>query len=136
MSVTSTIAGVAKGLVQPVAAIFEKREDRKKAVSIINAERSRAQTDGEIQISLTDRQWELLSKKGEADTWKDEYITIVVTSPFILIVTGALQSAFGLGTEILDAVAEIFRQAEAADIDLGELMLWTVFAAIGIKAVK
>ncbi|MEN8820047.1 MAG: hypothetical protein ABF271_02970 [Abyssibacter sp.] len=121
---------------QPVAAIFEKREDRKKAVSIINAERSRAQTDGEIQISLTDRQWELLSKKGEADTWKDEYITIVVTSPFILIVTGALQSAFGLGTEILDAVAEIFRQAEAADIDLGELMLWTVFAAIGIKAVK
>lgn len=136
MSITSAVAGVAKGLVQPVAAIFEKREDRKKAVSIINAERSRAETDGDISISLSDRQWELLSKKGEADTWKDEYITIVVTSPFILIVTGALQAAFGFGTEILDAVSEIFRQAEAADIDLGELMLWTVLAAIGIKAVK
>ncbi|RZO82967.1 MAG: hypothetical protein EVA65_15600 [Oceanococcus sp.] len=136
MSATQVIASAAAGLVKPIADIFSKREDRKKAVAIIKSETARAETDGDVAVKLSKAQWEIISKKSEVDTWKDEYITIVVTAPLILIVLGALQAAFGLGTELLDAVATIFKEANQAGIDMGELMLWTVLAGIGIKAVK
>lgn len=111
MSATQVIASAAAGLVKPIADIFSKREDRKKAVAIIKSETARAETDGDVAVKLSKAQWEIISKKSEVDTWKDEYITIVVTAPLILIVLGALQAAFGLGTELLDAVATIFKEA-------------------------
>lgn len=130
------IASAIGGVLKPVADIFAKREDRKKAVAIIKSETARAETDGEVAVKLSKAQWEIISKKSEVDTWKDEYITLVVTAPLIMIMLGSMQSAFGLGTEMLEAVGTIFQEATAAGIDMGELMLWTVLAGIGIKAVK
>lgn len=136
MALSDIISGALKGIVSPLAKVMEKREERKQAVATIRAETQRSATDGDVAVSLSKAQWEILSKQGETDTWKDEYITLVITSPILMIIGGSLQSAFGYGTEMLDAVSIALATMEQAGVELGPLMLYTVLAAIGIKAIR
>ena len=133
MSVWTTVLG---GIISPVAKVFEKREDRKRAVGEIKAQGAAAEIDGKVAVSLSKAEWEIISKKAETDTWKDEYITLLVTSPLLIIFIGNIVAAFGFGTELLEANKASMEAMKELGIDLGELMLWTVLAAIGIKAVK
>jgi len=49
---------------------------------------------------------------------------------------GNILAAFGFGTALLDANTASLAAMSDAGIDMGELMLVTVLAAIGIKAIK
>ncbi len=132
----SWIKDVVAGAISPIAGIFTKREERKKAVSIIKAETARGATEGETAVRLSNAQWDLISKKNEADTWKDEYITILITSPLVCILLGNVIAAFFGDTRLLEANAASLEQLAKVGIDMGELMLWTVLAALGLKVVK
>jgi len=130
------IVKILGGLVKPVAEIFSKREDRKKAVATIRAQTDAAKTDGDIQVKLSKSQWEIIGKKAEDGTWKDEYITLIVTSPLLIIILGSLQTAFTGDRELLDAAGICFIELKKAGVEMGDLMFYTVLAAIGIKAFK
>ena len=123
-------------IVSPVAKVFEKREDRKKAVDVIKAKTVQGAAEGETQISLTNAQWELISKRNENDTWKDEYITILITSPLVCMLAGNVLAVFFDDVRLLQANAASLAQLAAVGIDMGELMLYTVLAALGIKLIK
>lgn len=130
------ITDIVSGAIAPIAGIFSKREDRKKAVAIIKAQTSQGTAEGETSVKLSNAQWDLISKKNEQDTWKDEYVTILITSPMICILLGNLIAAFTGDTRLLEANSSSLAQLSEVGIDMGELMLWTVLAALGIKAVK
>ncbi len=124
------------GLIAPVAKIFEKREDRKKVVNVIKATAAAAEVDGKVAVALSKAEWEIISKNSEPTTWKDEYITLLITSPFLTIFAGAFMSVFFDDTRLLTATSEALGVLKELGVDMGELMLYTVLAAIGIKAVK
>jgi len=124
------------GIISPIAKIFEKREDRKKVIGTIKAQASAAEVDGKVAVSLSKAEWEIVSKNAEPTTWKDEYITLLITSPILCIFVGNILAAFGFGTALLDANTASLAAMSDAGIDMGELMLVTVLAAIGIKAIK
>lgn len=123
-------------IVSPVAKVFQKREDRKKAVDVIKAETVKGTAEGKTSVELSNAQWDLISKKNEQDTWKDEYITILVTSPLVCILLGNVMAVFFDDTRLLTANAASLSQLASVGIDMGELMLWTVLAALGLKTIK
>jgi hypothetical protein len=124
------------GAIAPVAKVFEKREERKTAIGKIKAGALAAEIDGEVSVKLSKAEWEIISKKAESDTWKDEYITLLITSPLLVIFVGNIVASFGFGTSLIDANTASLLAIKSVGIDMGELMLYTVLAAIGIKAIK
>lgn len=132
----SMLPNILAGIVSPVAKIFEKREERKRAVGEIRAQSAAAEVDGKVAVNLSRAQWEEISKKAEPGTWKDEYVTLLITSPILVLFIGNIIAAFGFGTALIDANTASLAAMEKVGIDMGELMLVTVLAAIGIKAIK
>ena len=135
MALTSLIGGVVSGIVAPVARIFEKRESRKKAVETIRAKTAQAKQAGETQVQLDIMEWEALSKRAEPETWKDEFVTVVVFAPFITMLIGSLAAAFG-HTEMAQASAAMLIAINNMNIDYGTLLYVTVGAALGVRLWK
>ena len=136
MNIASAIGSLASGIVSPITNLLGKKEERRKAVEVIKATTAQGETEGETSVKLSNAQWELISKKSETDTWKDEYITIIITYPLIAIFVGSVMSVF-LGDErLLIATTESLDALQQLGLDLGELMLYTVLAGLGIKLVK
>ena len=136
MNMASAIGSLASGIVSPITNLLGKKEERRKAVEVIKATTAQGETEGETSVKLSNAQWELISKKSETDTWKDEYITIIITYPLIAIFVGSVMSVF-LGDErLLIATTESLDALQQLGLDLGELMLYTVLAGLGIKLVK
>jgi len=130
------IVSIAQGIISPIAGIFTAKEQRKQVIGTIRAQSQANEVDGKVQVTLSRSEWELASKMAESGTWKDEYITLLITSPILSIFIGTLVSAFGFGDEILTANTEALKMLKDVGVDMGDLMLYTVLAAIGIKAVK
>jgi len=123
-------------IASPVTGWLGKREDRKVAVEQVKGAVALAKQQGDHEVRLSDKQWELVSKQLEAGSWKDEYITIVVTSPLVCILAGSMYAAFTDDQVVLTGVTIAISQLQTIGIDLGELMFYTVLAALGIKAIK
>lgn len=123
-------------LVQPIANIFVRREERKQAIGTIKAQAGAAEIDGEVAVKLSKAQWEIISKKAESGTWKDEYITLLITSPILVLFIGNMLAMLGFGTALVEANTASLQALEKVGIDMGNLMLVTVLAAIGVKAAK
>lgn len=122
------IAGVAK--------FFNKKQDRKMAESTAQAKLAQSKQDGNTAIQFSESEWEALSKKGESETWKDEYVTIIITLPIPLILLGAIVAAFTGDTKLLDGVNTGITNLATLGLDMGELMWVVVLAAVGIKGYK
>ena len=51
----SLLPNILAGIVSPVAKIFEKREERKRAVGEIRAQSAAAEVDGKVAVNLSRR---------------------------------------------------------------------------------
>jgi len=129
-------AGIAGKLIGGVAGFLSKKQDRKMAESTAQAKLVQSKQDNNAAIQFTDGEWEALSKKGENETWKDEYVTIIITLPIPLILLGAIVAAFTGDTKLLDGVNTGIANLAALGLDMGELMFVVVLAAVGIKGFK
>ena len=133
MGILSSLVG---GIVAPVAKVFEKREDTKLHKASVAGKIALAKQTGATEITLKAQEWENIAVRGTEDSWKDEYITILVTAPFALIVVGAVAEALFGYSALLDSVVVIIDKLATVGVDLGEIMLPVVLAAIGIRGVK
>lgn len=127
---------VITSLVAPVANYFTSRNEIKAKADVAKAAVAKAKADGETQHTLNIDEWEALSKQAEGGTWKDEYITIVITSPFVLLFVASMVSAFTGDVRYIDSVSAGIASLQSLGIDLGYLMGVVVLAAVGIKGVK
>ena len=125
----SAIAGVIGG-------VFEKREERKK-VKVSLAGKLALQKDGNTaQSQFNDQEIDMLSKINEGESWKDEYLTVIITMPipvlFISVFIGVLLGnplLITAATNSIDAIKELIP-------DYGTLLYVTVAAGLGIRAWK
>ena len=111
--------GIIKAVMGFGSGILGKYQDRKSATATANAA------------------WETATGRSMIDSWKDEYVTIVVTFPLWQIFVGNLLYAFN-GNELI-LIANEQSLAQVGDLmatPYGSLMMAVVLAAVGLKTVK
>lgn len=81
--------------------------------------------------------WETAMGKSMSGSWKDEYVTIVVTWPIVQLFVGNLMFAFNEDSRIMLANQKSLEDLGALmDTPYGQLMMVVVLAAVGIKGLK
>ncbi len=123
------------GLVKPITNVFVKREERKKVVQSIQAKTAQGKQEGDTQIQLNESEWELIGQRLQGQTWKDEFVTVIVFSPFITLIVGAIFAAFGK-PELSNAAATMLGEMNELGMDYSTLLWVTASAALGLKAIK
>ena len=67
------------------------------------AEKAQAKHEREVQQIKGDQDWDTIQAQNSGESWKDEYLTIVTTAPFIVMFTAAAFGADGVVTRMAHA---------------------------------
>ena len=129
------IVSLVSGIFKPASDAYGKHVARKTARDTAKAKLHQSKVDNNHQLQLSQLEIEMLSKKNEENSWRDEYVTIIGTLPYTLIFLGAIASAFGF-PEILEGVRLALQELEAMSVPVGDIILWTVLAGLGIRTFK
>jgi hypothetical protein len=122
-------------IISGVTGWFSKKQDIKKVGKVAEAKLAQAKQDGQQTVTMTDAEWESLSVKTQNDSWKDEYITLIITSPFITILGGSIAAAVGFswGPQVVEGTVSGLKEMASLGMDYGTIINAVVFAAVGLK---
>ena len=123
-------------IIDGVTGIFKKREERKMAKVTGAAKIAEANADANNTLNLTKAEWENYAVQQNSESWKDEYLTVVITSPLLLIIVGCVYQAFTGDGTLLEGAANALAELEKLKIDMGELMYTVVLAGVGLRVWK
>ena len=127
------ILGFLGTLVKPVTDIYAKRQEIKQAKQVFKAELKKKQVDNSHKIEISDQYWEAIAAEKAGDSWKDEYVTLVITAPIPGIFLGGMLETFGYGRAMLDGILVGITQINAIGGTYGFLLEATVLAALGLS---
>lgn len=113
--------------------LFKARNEIRMQREIATAKIKQATLEGQTQLEMSAAQWEAIAIAQTANSWKDEYVTIVITSPLLLFIIGGVYGAFTGDTRIMLGVTAGIEAIESTGVELGFLMNTVVVAAIGLK---
>lgn len=133
MSWLKALASPITSVVTSVVGIFQSKQERKKLAEKADAKLKQAKLTGENEITLTDAEWEAISARLQAGSWKDEYITIVITAPLVMLIIGSVLTVFNDDPRLVTAGIESIKHFKEAGIDMGLMMEAVVLAAVGLK---
>lgn len=122
-------------LIEPIASIIRKRQDRKMAQQTAKTKIEQAKQDDSQVLEMNKDEWETLQVQGMDTTWKDEYVTVSVVSIFNLIVLGGILTAFGY-PQFLEGVVIAVTALVAVGVDVGFLISAAVMAGLGLSVWK
>ena len=122
-----------KPLISGVSGWLQKRSERKMARELAEAKVKAAKVSGDQEVTLKDAEWESLAVSGLSKTWKDEYLTVIITSPLILIFLGALWLFWTGDSALIDATIVALTKLGELGIDMGALMYIVTLAGVGLK---
>lgn len=126
-------------VIKAVSSYVSHQQSQKAQEVEAQAKLQLAKLSGDKEVTLTDQQWEAIVATKQDASWKDEYITILITSPIALILIGALvavysQTVDGIAdTRLLDSVSLALTKLKDVGVEMGYLMNATVLAALGLK---
>jgi hypothetical protein len=123
---------IAESLVKPISEGYKVKQARKQAKETGKAKLALAAQEGDTKIALTDAEWEAVGNEKQDTTWKDEYVTVVCTSPYVFIFLGAVVAAFG-NDQLLTGAMTGVTKLEGIGINVGHLCEVVVYAAVGLK---
>ena len=130
------IASALGAIARPVVNYLGKREERKGAAKVVEGKIALAKVEGHQSIELKRAEWENIAVESTKDSWKDEYVTLIITSPLLLIILGSVYAAFTGDTRLLDSATVALSTLAELGIDMGQMMLLVVLAAIGIRGAR
>ena len=135
----SALLPLGRTLLEGVGGFVRRRQERRAAgESAASKLRQGAQDDAharELAGQLSRAEWEAIGRRAESETWKDEYVTVLVTLPLLTLFLGALLEAFGV-PEVSAAGRAMIDTLNGLDGPYADLVTYTVLAAIGIRAVR
>ena len=123
-------------IASPISKGYQANQARKQAKETGQAKLALAKEDNGYKLDMTTAEWEALSKQNEGETWKDEYITIVITMPFVGQFIGAVASVLTADIKYIEAANAGTASIQSLGIDYGLLLTAVVYAAIGIKSLR
>jgi hypothetical protein len=127
------IALLFQSAIKPIANAYSARQARKQASTTGKQKIQKAQVDADNTLNLSDAEWEAINASKQDSTYKDEYLTVVCTSPFLLILAGAILVAFGGSPALLEGTVEGIKAINNLDGNVADMMKTVVFAGVGIK---
>jgi hypothetical protein len=127
------IKGLVGAIANPVSQAYQTNQKRKQSAESAKAKISLAKQTNDYKLELNEDEWESLSKQSENGTWKDEYVTIIITSPFVLLFVASIVSGFTGDMTYLKAVNLGIQNLKELGIKLDDLMYVVVLAAVSIK---
>ena len=122
-------------LISGVTGYFTKKQDNKAAIKSASAKLAQTVEGGRQELKLTDAEWESLAVQTQKDSWKDEYVTLIITAPILMILLGSLSASLGFdhGPLVLEGALAGIVALKALGMDYGFLVNSVVLAAIGLK---
>lgn len=114
--------------------MFTARSQTKQAIETVKAQVIQSADDNETRVTLNKQNWELISKKLEGETWKDEFVTIVLYTPLVMLMLGALLDPDRTLIQSAHFVMNEINQLNT-DSGYGKLLFYVTLAALSIKAV-
>lgn len=133
MNWLTTLASPITALINGVSGFVAKKQETKANKESAIAKLTQTKQDGTQQITLTDAESEAVLANGLDSSWKDEYVTIVITSPIVLIILGTVYFAFSQDDRLLRSGIDSIKALTEAGVDMGFLMEAVVLAAISLK---
>ena len=96
------------------------------------AEKSKAKHEQELAVIKGDQTWDEIQARNSNESWKDEYLTIVITSPFIAMFLAAVFD----DREMVNRIGEAFviLQNEVPE-QYWTLLIIAFGASFGVKGV-
>jgi len=119
--------------ISAISSFFSKKQDIKKAAQSAKAKLDLVKHQGAQDVTLTDAEWESLSLSTQSNSWKDEYVTLIITSPILMILVGSVWYVYTGDNGLLDGVTLGLDKIKDLGVDMGFLMKTVVLAAVGIK---
>jgi len=119
-----------------VGGFFNKREESKQLERSINGKIAIQKNDNQTQVVFNEQEIDVISKRNEGNTWKDEYLTIVMTSPLITTYVGVLIGVLLARPDIIDAVTQANKAFSELVPNYQELLTLTIVAGLGLRAIK
>ncbi len=120
-------------LIKGGMSLFTAREDRKKTVKTAQLKIQAAKDSQDNDLALSDAEWETVAMEKTDGTWKDEYLTLLITSPLLLLLVGGVYYGFTGDPALIDGVNVGIASLATLGVDMGELMYAVVLAGIGLK---
>ena len=96
------------------------------------AEKAQAKHDREITVIKGDQKWDEIQARNSGDSWKDEYLTIILTSPFVAMFLAAVLDEQEMVMRISDAF--IVLKSDVPD-EYWMLLSVVVAASFGVKKI-
>ena len=118
---------------KPFFGYLGKREQRKTDKQNGEAKLAQLKQSGDQEVTIKDVEWEAISKGGENGTWKDEYVTVIITFYIPALILGGIHGAFTGTSTMIDGVNEGLKHISAMGVDMGYLTMVVVTAAVGLK---
>lgn len=129
MNPLSLLGNLVSGVISPVTGYFSKKNENKTRIKLTQIERLKNSDDAVAE-------WEAINAENNNNTWKDEYVTIVITLPIPTLFFSVVYSTYTGEPEAAIAVQEGIKALKELIPDYGNLLAAVCLAAIGIKALK
>lgn len=129
------LTSVVAGLVAPITAVITKGQERRAAADAATAKLTQAKLTGEQQLQFTQAELEVLSKKNENTTWKDEVAMLTGLLPMYFIFIGSILAAFG-HPEFSKGTEDGLLQMEKMGVPVGDIILLSIGAGLGFRALR
>lgn len=117
------------GLVSPITGYFTKKTEAKLAIKKKQIERLKGADDAVAE-------WEQIQAEGANNSWKDEYVTVIVTFPIPVVFVCAFLAVLFENPLIVDAAKAGVDAIKELIPDYGQLVMVVCFAAMGIKYLR
>lgn len=124
-----------QALIAPIAGIFNSWNQRKQAKDSALAKLQLAKQSHDVNLQLTDTEWEALGKRAEHDGWKDDWVTIIITLPLVTIFLAAIWSAYTGDPRMIDAVNSGIAAIQSLLPNFATILEVVVYAAVSIKGI-
>ncbi len=132
--IANVVTGAGNAIVQPVANVFAKKEERKQAHETAVSALSAAKQNDQTQITLANTDVEKILSANAASGWKDEYVTVSLIMIVNAVILGGILQGFGFPGFLTGVLIGV--KALSDLIDLRDCMTAAVYAAIGFSIWK
>lgn len=113
--------------------LANEKVEAKKLKQTAEAKLKLKKETNDTNIELTDAEWESLGQKGLSDSWKDEYVTLIVTAPIVSVLVGAVWNAFTGNSALLTGTLDGIEKLTLLGLNWDVLTTAVVLAAVGLK---
>lgn len=121
-------------LIAPVSKMIEAYQNNKRAKVEAKTAVEMKMAELSKQDSNLKAQWELVKAENESGTWKDEYVVLVLTAPYVLSLVLTLVGAVSpLEIDVKQLVEDMFAPMQAVPAYWENGFLAAVFTSLGIK---